>query len=435
MKHLASLAALFFAGTLTAQELYFPPTIGNTWESTDPSALGWCAEEIAPLLGFLEQSNTKAFIVLKDGKIVIEHYFGTFTQDSSWYWASAGKSLTGFLAGMAQQQGLLDVDLPTSTYIGEGWTSCTPEQESAITVRNQLSMTTGLDDGGNNFDCLDPECLTYLADPGTRWAYHNGPYTLMDGVLESATGQNLNTYVFSSLGSSTGILGLFVQLGANNVFFSKARSMARFGLLAQNRGTWDTTPILNDDAWFEAMTTPSQTLNKAYGLLWWLNGQEDYMLPGIQLVLPGPLMPDAPQDIYAAMGKNGQIINVSPSTGLVVVRMGNLPGDLFVPNVYNNDIWEYLNAVLCTPTSVEAVNNEGDLKLYPNPVKEQLTIALPAGTNAADLWILDAVGRTIHREQLSGTTVQVDLQDLPAGSYRCVLTSAKGRLVKGFVKE
>ena len=422
MKRSLTLSLLCAPVLLFAQELYFPPTTGDTWDSTDPATLGWCTDEMPALREFLQSSNTKAFIVLKDGRIVIEEYFGTFTQDSSWYWASAGKSLTAFLAGMAQQEGLLDVDQPTSTYLGQGWTSCTPEQEAAITVRNQLSMTTGLDDGGTNFDCLDPECLTYLADPGTRWAYHNGPYTLMDGVIENATGQNLNAYVYSRLGNSTGILGLFIQLGANNVFFSKARAMARFGLLAQNRGTWESTPILNDDTWFEAMTTPSQNLNKAYGLLWWLNGQEDFMLPGIQVVFPGPLMPDAPPDTYSAMGKNGQIVNVSPSTGLVVVRMGNLPGDLFVPNVYNNDIWERLNAVICTSTGI---GDRAEVRpaAFPNPTTGMIRMHHLANNTTAEL--ISSDGRATQVHVVDGT---LDLRSFPAGVYLVRTQDTAGRV-------
>ncbi|MBK6945841.1 MAG: serine hydrolase [Flavobacteriales bacterium] len=72
--------------------------------------MGWCADQIPPLLQYLDSNNTKAFIVLKDGRIAIEHYFDTFTQDSVWYWASAGKSLTSFLVGLAQQD-----DRSTST--------------------------------------------------------------------------------------------------------------------------------------------------------------------------------------------------------------------------------------------------------------------------------------------------------------------------------
>ena len=435
MKQLSAFATLLFATSLPAQELYFPPLLGNAWEQADTAELGWCMDQVPALYDFLQESNTKAFIVLKDGRIALEQYFGTFTQDSSWYWASAGKSLTAFMVGMAQQQGALNIEFPSNVYLGPGWSSCTPEQEAAITVRDHLSMTTGLDDTNGEFDCTDPECLTYLTEPGSRWSYYNAPYTLLDGVLEGATGQNLNSYILSNLSTSTGITGLFVQLGYNNVFFSKARSMARFGLLAQNRGTWNGNPILQDEDYFTAMTTPSQSLNPAYGYLWWLNGQQNYLLPGVQLTLPGPLMPDAPSDIYAAMGKNGQIINVSPGTGLVVVRMGNLPDGLFVPNVYNNEIWQHLNAVVCTPTAVEGAKNDDAITLYPNPVRDHVTINLSDGTRAADLRIVDAVGRTILQHTLSGTAAQLDLRALPAGSYRCVLTTTEGRLVKGFVKE
>jgi hypothetical protein len=112
-----------------SQSLYFPPLTGTTWETTSPESLNWCTDSIAPLMDFLSANRTKAFIVLKDGRIVLEQYFGTFTSDSNWYWASAGKSMTAFLIGIAQQNGLLSINDSTSHYIGSGWTSCPPEKE------------------------------------------------------------------------------------------------------------------------------------------------------------------------------------------------------------------------------------------------------------------------------------------------------------------
>ncbi|MFN5596947.1 MAG: serine hydrolase, partial [Bacteroidota bacterium] len=88
----------------SAQTTYFPPNTG-TWETTSPQSLGWCDANIDSLYNYLNQKNTKAFIILKDGKIVLEKYFGNFTQDSIWYWASAGKTLTAFTVGLAQQDG------------------------------------------------------------------------------------------------------------------------------------------------------------------------------------------------------------------------------------------------------------------------------------------------------------------------------------------
>ena len=108
--NIISLFQLCITFNLSSQSTYFPPTTGNNWETTDPASLGWCTDQIPNLYNYLETSNSKGFLVLKDSKIVIEKYFGTFTQDSSWYWASAGKSLTAFLIGQAQQQALLNIE-------------------------------------------------------------------------------------------------------------------------------------------------------------------------------------------------------------------------------------------------------------------------------------------------------------------------------------
>ncbi|MDX9751289.1 MAG: serine hydrolase [Flavobacteriales bacterium] len=420
-----ALPALLLSTVLPAQEPYFPPTVGMDWETVEPAALGWCTDSIAPLLQLLEGNGTKAFILLKDGRIAMEHYFGTFTADSSWYWASAGKSLTAFLVGMAQAEGQLDIDQPTSTYLGPGWTALSPGQEAAITVRHQLTMTTGLDDSGD-LDCTDPACLTHLAAPGTRWSYHNAPYTLLDGVLEAATGQGLNTYIFSRLTGQTGIAGLYLSVGYNNVFFSRARSAARFGLLAMHQGTWNGTDILGDPAYFTAMTTPSQPMNPAYGHLWWLNGTDGFMVPGLQLLFPGPFMPHAPLGSYHAMGKNGQFINVVPDQGLVLVRMGNAPGDgALVPFLFNDAIWEKLNAVLCAPTAVFETEGPG-MRIFPNPAAHRLAIVLRDG-RPGTITVQDITGRTVLTAPVGGERTVLDVSALPPGL--CTVVFRDGTVV------
>ena len=72
--------------SINSQSLYFPPLTGNVWETTSPATLGWCEDKLPELYDYLESANSKGFIVLKDGKIVIEKYFGSFTKDSLWYW-------------------------------------------------------------------------------------------------------------------------------------------------------------------------------------------------------------------------------------------------------------------------------------------------------------------------------------------------------------
>ena len=358
MKKIFVILFVLLSVRLSAQNLYFPPNTGNTWDTLAPQSLGYCQASIDSLYNFLERNNTKAFILLKGGKIVLEKYFGTFTKDSLWYWASAGKTITSFLVGKAQEENYISITDTSSTYLGKGWTNCTITQENKIKIRNQLTMTSGLDDGVPNNHCTLDTCLNYLANAGTRWAYHNAPYTLLESVITKATGNPINAYTQTKLKTKTGMTGAWAYVDYDNVFFSKARSMARFGLLMQNNCVWNNDTLLYDSTYINQMINTSQTHNLSYGYLWWLNGKSSHMLPTSQIVFPGSYAPAAPSDMFAGLGKNGQILSVSKSLGLVLVRMGNQATSGAVPTQFCNSIWEKLNSVMCNATSInETISN------------------------------------------------------------------------------
>ena len=124
--------------------------------------------------------------------------------------ASAGKTLT-FITGIAQQEGYLNIHDTTSNYLGSGWTNCVPiDEENYLFGINRL----------RHLDypfCTDDTCLNYLADAGTRWAYHEAPYTLRP-VVENATNQGFNLYAYQKILNPTGMDGLFVYNGYGNIF-------------------------------------------------------------------------------------------------------------------------------------------------------------------------------------------------------------------------
>lgn len=402
---------LFACSFQTAKaQLYYPPVVGSSWETTDPASLGWCQDSINSLYDYLEATNSKAFIVLKNGKIVLEKYFGTFTADSLHVWNSAGKTLTGLAVGIAQEEGYLSISDTTSDYLGVGWTNMTPTQEEKITIRHQLTMTTGLADTGDIF-CTDPACLNYMADPGTRWAYHNGPYTLLDDVIENATGFTLNQWVTQKIKVPTGMTGLFIPIDYNNIFISNARSMARFGLLMYSQGIWNNTPVLDDPAYFQEMTTSSQALNPSYGYLTWLNGQSSFMLPQLQFSFPGSPLSQAPDDTYSALGKNGQIINIAPSEGLVVVRMGEADGVSLVPVQYNDSIWARINRLTCV-TALPEVELQS-ITVSPNPVSGN-SVHLDGITPDDRILLTTINGKSLHTE-INGQ--ELALPQLAPGIY------------------
>ena len=67
---------VFFCGVIShAQNLYYPPLTGSVWQTSDAHALGWDTTLLQDLRLFLDTTDTKAFMVLKDGKIVLEVNF------------------------------------------------------------------------------------------------------------------------------------------------------------------------------------------------------------------------------------------------------------------------------------------------------------------------------------------------------------------------
>lgn len=73
------------------------------------------------------------------------------------------------------------------------------------------------------------------------------------------------------------------------------------------------------------------------------------MVPGEQTVFPGYLVPDAPADMYAAMGANDQRIYVIPGKKMVVIRMGdasNPDNPNFAVSGFDNQLWKKINAVI-----------------------------------------------------------------------------------------
>ncbi|MFK8057349.1 MAG: serine hydrolase [Saprospiraceae bacterium] len=426
--------SLCISGQLQAQNLYFPPLVGDTWEQMSSRDAGYCDSGLASLDSILEAKNSKAFILLKDGKIVHEQYFGSFTQDSLWLWNSAGKTMTAALVGIAQQENLLNVTDATSTYLGTGWTSAPSSKEDLITIWHQLTMTSGLDYNTGDAFCTEPACLLYLADAGSRWSYHNGPYTLLDSVIEVTSGQIINTFFRTRLRNKTGITGLYLRFGYNNVFISSPRSMARFGLLTLNKGIWDTDPILTDTGYIRQMTSTSQNINPSYGYLWWLNGKSSYRLPGSQIDFPGSIAPSAPSDAYAALGKDGQIITVIPSTNEVWIRMGESPdgsGQL-VANILFEDISKAIEEARCTSSASTQLSPKPAFSLKTNPVYNQLQ--LQATDNLKTVEIIDVNGRSI-RSVSNNLSLPIDVANLPQGQYTVIGWRADGQgSAKHFIK-
>jgi len=342
------IGALLSSPASPADSLYFPK--GNSvWAGVDPVRVGWNVAALDAALDYARTAHSSSVVVLLNGRILAEREWdvdgparytrmrvgktsdGHVIEDV----ASAQKSLVAVLAGVARARGKLDLNATVDKYLGPGWSKADRAAESAITVRHLMTMTSGLDDS-----------LNYLQPAGDTWRYNTGAYSRMIGVIEKATGTDIQTFTHDVLTAPTGMTDTrwlprpwsAGNDAANSIgLATTGRDLARFGLLILAHGKWEGKDLLQNTDYLREMLMPSQSLNPSYGLLWWLNGQQRHQGAGATTSQQGPLIPAAPGDLVAALGALDRKCYVVPSLGLVVTRLGDQTGEAF-----DNEFWKLL---------------------------------------------------------------------------------------------
>lgn len=300
-----------------ARPWYFPDSDLN-WETARPSEAGFDSTALSVALDWAGQQNSSAVVVVWRGRIVMERYWQGWTNQTPGPYFSAGKTITAALTLDLVADGDVSLDAAASTYLGGGW-SRNATDESAITVRRLLSMSSGTNDS-----------LQRIFSPAAGAFYYNNPaYYQLFGVIAAASGQSVGAVAAARLFTPIGMSHTFLFPNEDSgvpgfIFAGSARDFARFGILTLNHGRWNGRQVLADSALLHQARTPSGTTNLSYGWLWWLNGGASHRTPGPYLLPtnPGPLFSAAPVDLAAALGKDDKKLYVVPSLDLVIVRLG-----------------------------------------------------------------------------------------------------------------
>ena len=130
------------------------------------------------------------------------------TPETIFQLASTTKPFTATAVLMLAEEGKVDLDAPAARYLP--WL---PAKYAAITPRQLLTHTSGVypDVRRANVDEITPEEFRRRLDeqpvsfaPGARWQYANAGYTLLAGIVESASGDDLGAFfgrrIFRPLG-------------------------------------------------------------------------------------------------------------------------------------------------------------------------------------------------------------------------------------------
>jgi CubicO group peptidase (beta-lactamase class C family) len=315
---------------------------GATWSTTTPHAVGLDGSKLDQIGQVAEQGKSNCLVVVRDGKIAHEQYFRGTNEASVQDIYSATKSITSTLVGIAADDGKLRLDDSASKWIPE-WKG-TPA--AAVTIRDLLSN----DSGREWSPTIDYVQLLQASDrtafaiglpqahpPGQVWAYNNSAIQTLQRVLQQATGIDVVAYAKARLFDPLGMTEtkMTTDRAGNAQTFegvrSTCRDLARFGLMMLDGGKWGGRRIVSTRWVHDATGGSSTKLNAAYGYLWWLNREGVIGSPLVATDLSaaanpttthGRLVPNAPHDIYWALGLGNQIVQVDPGSKTVVVRLG-----------------------------------------------------------------------------------------------------------------
>jgi len=146
-----------------------PPALDDGWKVADARATGWNMATLAALEQAIADGkapNTSSVLIVRDGALVYERYFGDADRQTLHDTRSATKSITALLVGAAIDRGRLP-GAQAKVYDAFGdrhWQQPDPRKR-AITVEDLLTMSSQLEcDDDNAFSSGNEERMYVSAD-------------------------------------------------------------------------------------------------------------------------------------------------------------------------------------------------------------------------------------------------------------------------------
>ncbi|MFT3743406.1 MAG: serine hydrolase [Pyrinomonadaceae bacterium] len=274
-------------------------------------------------------------LVMKGDKIVFEDYQNGHKADEPWMLASGTKSFSGVMLAAAIEDKLVKgFDEKVSDTITE-WKS--DPKKAKITVRQLLSLTSGIDGGQIGRVPTYAEAITRSleAEPGSRFEYGPVPFQIFGEVMtrklkpkKEDVMSYLKRRILDPIGLKVGSWRIengepFLPQGASLT----AREWVKLGLFLKNGGRWNGKQIVKKSLLDELII--GSKANPAYGITFWLNkkGVDPRGRPmGIGAVdeIGRNGIADGQTDIFMAAGAANQRLYIIPSLDMVVVRQGRL---------------------------------------------------------------------------------------------------------------
>jgi CubicO group peptidase (beta-lactamase class C family) len=245
------------------------------------ATLGEARVDPAPLLDLIarirrrEYGTVDSLLVARHGRLVVEEYFGGWSEGRAHTVQSVTKSVTSLLVGLAIAEGRVGLDdRVLDLFPGYQPVANDDDRKRRLTLADLLTMRSGLNwsedpYAGSPLERLNGcgcDWLRFVLDwpmreqPGTRWEYVSGGPILLGGVVGAVTGERVDRFADSRLFGPLGVRGATWARGLpdglphmGGGLDLRPRDMAKLGALIVDGGRWQGNQVV-PESWIREST-------------------------------------------------------------------------------------------------------------------------------------------------------------------------------------
>jgi CubicO group peptidase (beta-lactamase class C family) len=279
---------------------------------------------------FLKQTDTNAFLVIRNGVMTYEWYKDGVTQSTQLPSYSVAKTMTSIMIGQLINQGKIKesdkfVDYFPNLKAGSSF--------DLITIQQLLDMQAGVGVSDNypsgpsgwgvaiaqmyattDLDWFLKNNRKMAFEPGSKSEYMSVDTQMLGMMIKKVTGKRVSDYfsknVWQAVGAKYPATWNVDRIGGTEKTFccfnASAIDYGRVGMLFLNGGYAGPTKVI-DNNWLKRLSTPVTTLDRNWGY-------------GAQVWHPYP-------NTSLALGLHGQFIFINPATRTVIVKLSDNPTD------------------------------------------------------------------------------------------------------------
>jgi len=208
------------------------------------------------------QTNMHSVMIVRNGKVIAEHWFEGFAPDQPHVLHSVSKTFTATAVGFAVNEGYISLTDKVINFFPDKLPAEVNDNLRALEIRHLLTMSSGHDvePKRGEGDWLETFFhAPFVHPPGTEFVYNSLGTYVLSAIVQKTTGLKVADFLEPRLFRPLAIEGYEWDESPAGIncggwgLHVKTEDMAKLGLFILQKGKWQGKQLL-PEAWFDDAT-------------------------------------------------------------------------------------------------------------------------------------------------------------------------------------